>query len=77
MTLASALYGPGQERRDQFHLNNLSFAGPVIMGIGGKCYSSVVILNSVVEVILTFNVDISTIKDDNVMFYFSTNKTWL
>ena len=36
MTLASTLYGPGQERLDRFHLNNLSFAGPVIMGIGGK-----------------------------------------
>ena len=36
MTMAAALYGPGQERLDRFHLNNMSFAGPVIMGIGGK-----------------------------------------
>ena len=36
MTLASTLYAPGQERLDRFKLNNMSFAGPVIMGIGGK-----------------------------------------
>ena len=36
MTLASTLYAPGQERLDRFQLNNMSFAGPVIMGIGGK-----------------------------------------
>lgn len=27
---------PGLERNDRFKLNNLSFAGPVIMGVGGK-----------------------------------------
>ena len=36
MTLASTLYGTGMERANRFYLNNLSFAGPVIMGIGGK-----------------------------------------
>ena len=36
MTLAATLYGPGQDRLDRFQLNDMSFAGPVIMGIGGK-----------------------------------------
>ena len=27
--------GPGQPRQEGFHLNNLSFAGPVVMGVGG------------------------------------------
>ena len=27
---------PGLMREDRFQLNNLSFAGPVIMGVGGK-----------------------------------------
>ena len=38
MTMAATLYGPGQDRQDRFHLNDMSFAGPVIMGIGGKQY---------------------------------------
>ena len=36
MTMAATLYGPGQDRQDRFQLNDMSFAGPVIMGIGGK-----------------------------------------
>ena len=38
MTMAATLYGPGQDRQDRFQLNDMSFAGPVIMGIGGKYY---------------------------------------
>lgn len=38
MTMAATLYGPGQDRQDRFHLNDMSFAGPVIMGIGGNYY---------------------------------------
>ena len=47
MTLTATLYGPGQDRLDRFQLNDMSFAGPVIMGIGGKqCYKKLVILNA-------------------------------
>jgi hypothetical protein len=35
-TMAERLYGPGKDRLDRFKLNDKSFAGPVIMGIGGK-----------------------------------------
>ncbi len=28
--------GPGIARQEGFHLNNFSFAGPVVMGVGGK-----------------------------------------
>ncbi len=29
-------YVPGLQTEDRFRLNNLSFAGPVIMGLGGE-----------------------------------------
>lgn len=29
------MFAPGILREDRFRLNNLSFAGPVIMGVGG------------------------------------------
>ena len=29
--------GPGMATVDRFKLNNLSFAGPVVMGVGGEC----------------------------------------
>jgi hypothetical protein len=29
-------YGPGMATVDRFKLNNLSFAGPVVMGVGGR-----------------------------------------
>ena len=36
-TQEELLYAPGVVRNDRFRLNNLSFAGPVVMGIGGRC----------------------------------------
>ncbi len=30
-------FTPGLATEDRFKLNNLSFAGPVIMGVGGEC----------------------------------------
>ena len=39
----TSLVGPGMaEPVDRFKLNNLSFAGPIIMGVGGK-FRSVII----------------------------------
>ena len=35
ITRTQMMYAPGILREDRFKLNNLSFAGPVIMGIGG------------------------------------------
>ena len=35
------LYGPGLAREDSFNLNNLSFAGPVVMGVGGNYISEI------------------------------------
>lgn len=35
-TIVQYMFGPGMEREDSFKLNNLSFAGPVVMGIGGS-----------------------------------------
>ncbi len=35
--------GPGQPRQEGFHLNNLSFAGPVVMGVGGETIHTILI----------------------------------
>ena len=36
LTVQNVLNVPGTSRDANFRLNNMSFAGPVIMGIGGK-----------------------------------------
>ena len=39
----TSLVGPGMaEPVDRFKLNNLSFAGPIIMGVGGKIRSVII-----------------------------------
>ena len=39
--------GPGMiEPVERFRLNNLSFAGPVIMGVGGKKFETVLLTGS-------------------------------
>ena len=36
LTRGQFMYAPGILREDRFRLNNLSFAGPVVMGVGGE-----------------------------------------